>query len=111
MERQASITTARYYSPQLGRFISEDPIGLGGGTHVYAYTDGNPISNTDPSGLITSVDFACARDPQFCLEISGKTPKQGKMRININIHPDSEGALLLYEGRIQKEAVQPWLDT
>jgi RHS repeat-associated protein len=63
---------ARYYSPQLGRFISEDPIGLGGGSNYYAYTEGNPITNADPSGLITSVDMACAMDPQFCLEIMGQ---------------------------------------
>ena len=43
---------ARYYSPQLGRFISEDPIGLGGGTsNFYAYVDGNPVSNIDALGL------------------------------------------------------------
>lgn len=38
----------------------------------YGYTDGNPVTDTDPSGLFTSVDFACLRDPQFCLEIMGQ---------------------------------------
>ena len=42
---------ARYYSPQLGRFIAEDPIGIGGGTNYYAYAMGNPVSFRDPLGL------------------------------------------------------------
>ncbi len=42
---------ARYYAPQLGRFISQDPIGFGGGLNQYAYVGGNPISHTDTSGL------------------------------------------------------------
>ena len=41
---------ARYYSPQLGRFISEDPIGLAGGTNYYAYALGDPVVNNDPNG-------------------------------------------------------------
>ncbi len=42
---------ARYYSPQMMRFIAEDPLGLGGGPNVYAYVGGNPISRTDRRGL------------------------------------------------------------
>ncbi|RTL27197.1 MAG: RHS repeat-associated core domain-containing protein, partial [Burkholderiales bacterium] len=45
---------ARYYSPQFGRFISRDPIGLQGGISPYQYADGNPISNNDPSGLLAN---------------------------------------------------------
>jgi len=41
---------ARYYDPQLARFISEDPIGQAGGTNQYAYAGNNPIGGSDPSG-------------------------------------------------------------
>jgi RHS repeat-associated protein len=42
---------ARYYDPKLGRFVSEDPIGLSGGLNPYVYTDDNPVGARDPSGL------------------------------------------------------------
>jgi RHS repeat-associated protein len=43
---------ARYYSPTMGRFISEDPIGFSGGqNNFFAYVGGSPINSTDPSGL------------------------------------------------------------
>src|SRR5207249_503587 len=42
---------ARFYDPQLGRFISEDPIGLAGGINQFAYVGNSPQNATDPSGL------------------------------------------------------------
>jgi RHS repeat-associated protein len=43
---------ARYYSPALQRFISEDPIGFAGGdTNLYVYVFNSPTNYTDPSGL------------------------------------------------------------
>jgi RHS repeat-associated protein len=43
---------ARYYNPQLGRFLSEDPIGFQGGIDLYAYADDDPIENTDANGTL-----------------------------------------------------------
>ncbi|MCG8504429.1 MAG: RHS repeat-associated core domain-containing protein, partial [Sphingomonadales bacterium] len=42
---------ARYYSPEIGRFLSPDPIGYGDGLNMYAYVRNDPVNLTDPSGL------------------------------------------------------------
>jgi RHS repeat-associated protein len=42
---------ARYCSPELQRFISEDPIRLAGGINFYSYIKNNPIISNDPKGL------------------------------------------------------------
>jgi RHS repeat-associated protein len=42
---------ARFYDPQIGRFISEDPIGFAGGINLYAYVKSNPVLYRDPTGL------------------------------------------------------------
>ncbi len=43
---------ARYYSPVLQRFISEDPIGFDGGDiNLYAYVANDPLNLLDPLGL------------------------------------------------------------
>jgi len=42
----------RYYDPDLGRYITQDPIGLEGGFNPYYYTD-NPVNWVDPLGLST----------------------------------------------------------
>lgn len=40
----------RYYVPECGRFVSQDPIGLAGGINLYQYAP-NPLSWIDPLGL------------------------------------------------------------
>ena len=40
----------RYYDPEIGRFVSQDPIGLDGGLNIYVYVK-NPVQWVDPSGL------------------------------------------------------------
>src|SRR5262249_24531924 len=43
---------ARYYSPPLGRFLSNDPLGLASGqVNLYGYAGQNPVNFIDPSGL------------------------------------------------------------
>ena len=48
--RIPSYYRARYYNPTTGRFLSEDPIGFGGGINLYAYAANNPMSMKDPLG-------------------------------------------------------------
>ena len=40
----------RYYDPDVGRFVSQDPIGLAGGENLYQYAP-NPTGWVDPLGL------------------------------------------------------------
>ena len=43
---------ARSYVPEIGRFLQPDPI-EGGSANAYAYTYGDPINSSDPSGEFT----------------------------------------------------------
>ena len=42
---------ARYFDPKLGRFVSEDPIGLHGGANFYLYVLNDPVKWIDAMGL------------------------------------------------------------
>jgi RHS repeat-associated protein len=41
----------RYYNPDNGRFINEDPIGFNGGFNMYLFVDNDPVDEIDPLGL------------------------------------------------------------
>ncbi len=42
---------ARYYDASVARFVSEDPIGVFGGSNLYSYVRNDPVSRTDPLGF------------------------------------------------------------
>ena len=52
---------ARYYDPQAGRFLGEDPIGFGGGSNFYNYSSADPMNFSDPTGLLS----VCSRPVRF----------------------------------------------
>jgi len=53
---------ARYYDPNVGRFVSEDPIGYKGGANYYRYVGNNGLNLTDPTGLYQLKGFPGALD-------------------------------------------------
>jgi RHS repeat-associated protein len=47
-------SVARYYNPDLGRFLSMDPSRIAGvGLNYYLYCDGDPLNRVDPTGEIS----------------------------------------------------------
>ncbi|MFZ0564607.1 MAG: RHS repeat-associated core domain-containing protein [Chlamydiales bacterium] len=46
----------RYYDPETGRWISQDPTGNVDGSNLYAYCNNNPLNNFDRFGLETESD-------------------------------------------------------
>ena len=82
-------TWARYYSPGLQRFLSEDPIGIGGGdTNIFAYVHNDPVSMIDPLGLNTGSagggDYGgcttCYRPPDQPIGGPPERPKTPELR-------------------------------
>lgn len=72
----------RYYDPALGRYISSDPVGLGGGINSYLYANSAPTIYVDNEGLIitsligAAIGAACAaimndpNDPYYACKIA-----------------------------------------
>ena len=48
---------ARYYNPQIGRFLQADPVGYKDGMNRYVYCRNNPPAIIDPSGLASVIFY------------------------------------------------------
>lgn len=51
-EFELTYMRARWYDPDLGRFLSEDPVGLEGGINRYSFAGNDPVNAADPTGLV-----------------------------------------------------------
>jgi RHS repeat-associated protein len=59
---------ARYYDPNVGRFISVDPMGFGAGdTNLYRYVGNNSTNANDPTGMW--LNFAIGAGIGFALDL------------------------------------------
>jgi RHS repeat-associated protein len=58
LDRESGLhyNTFRYYDPDIGKFISPDPIGLAGGINLYHYAP-NPVGWRDPLGWAALPDL------------------------------------------------------
>jgi RHS repeat-associated protein len=56
-------TLYRAYDPAHARWLNRDPIAEEGGLNLYAYVGGNPISRTDPLGLMCTAGLGCYTTP------------------------------------------------
>jgi RHS repeat-associated protein len=61
-----TLTLYRAYDPDLGRWLSEDPMSLAGGLNLYGYVNNNPANLQDPLGLTSCQQKSC---DQLLLEI------------------------------------------
>lgn len=92
----------RYYDPQVGRFIVQDPIGLNGGWNLYQYAP-NPLGWIDPWGLtgkpLNSPDMSKWLDKGGTVwqETEGKTWVYQDWEGNVVRYPDGYPDFTPYE--------------
>nr|WP_233978803.1 RHS repeat-associated core domain-containing protein [Pectobacterium versatile] len=80
----------RYYDPTVGRFTTQDPIGLAGGINLYQYAP-NPIGWVDPLGLHGHCAFGNKSKP--------RAPRPGKdIDVDANGMVKSQADELLPQG-------------
>jgi len=60
---------ARHYRPDLGRWVTVDPIGFAGGDlNVYLYVRGGPTGHVDPLGTFCHIHWGTGRKPSWAVD-------------------------------------------
>jgi len=73
----------RWYDPEGGRFVNEDPAGFEGGINLYAFSGNDPVNGSDPSGL----------DAEICRQwyLTTHDPDDGWWELEGDVVPCSGG--------------------
>ena len=79
---------ARWYDPNLARFMNEDPVGFEGGLNLYAYVDNDPVSLIDPFGLAKYVIIV--GDPGLSHPPSGESHNVGQNFVRAGLTRQAE---------------------
>ena len=83
----------RYYNPQVGRFLTKDPIGLRGGVNYYQYVRNNPTDYIDPYGLFDPMtQLTDSEESDFMYEVV-TLPFGGKTAKDLIVDPLLGGAI------------------
>ncbi|EKT4565738.1 RHS domain-containing protein, partial [Pseudomonas putida] len=90
-ESSLHYNTFRFYDPEVGRFVNQDPIGLLGGANLYSYGV-NPISWIDPWGW--------SAKPSHSPDVAKWLDKGGSVHMEIDgrtwVYKDWEGNVVRY---------------
>ena len=92
----------RFYDPQSGRFVSEDPINILGGLNLYAYVENQPASYVDPAGFDRQnsgySDFQVLKEASETAVAISKVPNCFADLLNLGESLITEGIAYLYAG-------------
>ncbi|MEO5913302.1 MAG: RHS repeat-associated core domain-containing protein [Luteolibacter sp.] len=90
----------RYYSPQLGRWLSKDPIGEDGGLNLYAFVGNNSTNQNDYLGLDTqNVDVKVIGHSMWGSErIQDVSGLKGVVTVAVNIEDCETGGRVYLGG-------------
>lgn len=88
---------ARYYSPELGIFLSMDPIGTKDDPNLYGYVAQDPVNNTDPTGMQARVIVQPPPPPATGYPAEESQPVIVQVGENTQVLLDAFGNLLMQD--------------